>query len=150
MSVTLALCAIALCGWAQAPNGRADAQRYLEDIKALTAPAMEGRGDGTKGLARAAHLIEARFKSLGLEPAGASHTYYQPFTLITGARLKGENYLHAKSGKEKYWLLFSIAILRGYISPLSCESASPELDSPFSFLAVDFFLPFVGVTTISS
>src|SRR5947207_2744994 len=101
MSVTLALCAIALCGWAQAPNGRADAQRYLEDIKTLTAPAMEGRGDGTKGLARAAHLIEARFKSLGLEPAGASHSYYQPFTLITGARLKGKNYLYAQSGKEK-------------------------------------------------
>jgi len=31
---------------------------------------MEGRGDGAKGLTRAAHVIEQRYKSLGLEPAG--------------------------------------------------------------------------------
>jgi hypothetical protein len=31
---------------------------------------MEGRGAGSKGLTRAEHLIEKRYKSLGLEPAG--------------------------------------------------------------------------------
>ena len=31
---------------------------------------MEGRGDDTKGIARAADLLEQRYKSLGLEPAG--------------------------------------------------------------------------------
>ena len=72
-------------------SGPADAQRYLNDIKALTTPAMEGRGDGTKGLGRAAHLIEHRFKSLGLEPAG-TNSYFQPFTLVTGARLKDDNH----------------------------------------------------------
>ena len=73
-----------------ASTARSDAQHYLDDIKALTTPSMEGRGDGTKGLTRAAHLIEQRFKGLGLEPAGAN-SYFQPFTLITGAELKGEN-----------------------------------------------------------
>jgi hypothetical protein len=68
----------------------ADSHRYLDDIKALTTPAMEGRGDGTKGLTRAAHLIEQRFKSLGLEPAG-TRSYFQPFSVITGAHLKGRN-----------------------------------------------------------
>src|SRR5262244_4251908 len=71
-------------------SGPADAQRYLSDVKALTTPSMEGRGDGTQGLTRAAQLIEHRFKSLGLEPAG-SNSYRQPFTLVTGARLKGDN-----------------------------------------------------------
>ncbi|HEY6348252.1 MAG TPA: M28 family peptidase [Candidatus Angelobacter sp.] len=71
-------------------SGQEDAQRYLNDIKALTMPSMEGRGDGTTGLTRAAHLIEQRYKSLGLEPAG-THSYFQPFTLITGAKLKGNN-----------------------------------------------------------
>jgi aminopeptidase YwaD len=80
---------------------RSDAQHYLNDIKTLSAPAMEGRGDGTKGLTRAAHLIEERFKSLGLEPAGAS-SYFQPFTLVTGAELKGENHLQA--GKTDFKL----------------------------------------------
>ena len=30
--------------------GKADPVRYLNDIKALTAPSMEGRGDDTKGI----------------------------------------------------------------------------------------------------
>ena len=68
----------------------ADPHRYLDDIKALTTPAMEGRGAGSKGLTRAAHLIEKRYKSLGLEPAG-TNSYLQPFTVITGAQLKGKN-----------------------------------------------------------
>jgi len=34
-------------------HSRADPQRYVDDIKALAAPAMEGRGAGTKGIARA-------------------------------------------------------------------------------------------------
>jgi hypothetical protein len=43
-------------------------RRYLDDIRHLIAPEMEGRGDVTKGLTRAEHLIEQRYKSLGLEP----------------------------------------------------------------------------------
>lgn len=77
-----------------------EAQHYLGDIKAMTTPAMEGRGDGTKGLTRAEHLIEQRYRKLGLEPAGTKG-YQQPFTLITGARIKGPNYVHAQSGAAK-------------------------------------------------
>src|SRR5437016_211032 len=81
----------------QAPQ--AESQRYLNDIKALTTPAMEGRGDGTKGLTLAAHLIEHRFKSLGLEPAG-THGYFQPFTVTTGTRLKGVNHFQIQTGNS--------------------------------------------------
>src|SRR5438270_508415 len=77
-----------------------DAHRFLEDIKSLTAPAMEGRGDGSKGLTRAARLLEQRYKSLGLQPAG-TNGYLQPFRLITGAKLKGKNDLVAQSGSRK-------------------------------------------------
>ena len=79
----------------------AEAPRYLNDIKALTTPAMEGRGDGSKGLTLAEHLIEDRYKELGLEPAG-SHSYQQPFTLITGARLKGANHLRVETAEHKF------------------------------------------------
>ena len=70
--------------------GTADEQRFLTDIKSLTAAPMEGRGDGTKGLTRAAHLIEQRYKSLGLQPAG-KNGFFQPFEVITGAQLKPSN-----------------------------------------------------------
>lgn len=78
----------------------ADPQRYLDDIKALTTPDMEGRGAGTKGLTRAEHFIEKRYKSLGLEPAG-THSYLQPFTVITGAQLKGKNNFAVSSAGGK-------------------------------------------------
>ncbi|MFZ0798760.1 MAG: M28 family peptidase [Terriglobales bacterium] len=81
----------------------ADPHRFLDDVKALTTPAMEGRGAGTKGLTRAEHLIEKRYQSLGLEPAGA-HSYLQPFTVITGAQLKGKNNFAVLTAGERHEL----------------------------------------------
>ncbi len=82
------------------PISTADPRRFLDDIKALTTPAMEGRGAGSKGLTRAEHLIEKRYKSLGLEPAG-TNSYLQPFTVITGAQLKGKNNFAVLTGDRK-------------------------------------------------
>jgi Zn-dependent M28 family amino/carboxypeptidase len=78
----------------------ADPQRYLNDIKTLTQPKMEGRGDGLKGLTRAEHILVERYKSLGLEPAG-SNGYLQPFTVTTGAELKGKNHLLVQNGQAR-------------------------------------------------
>ena len=78
----------------------ADPVRYLDDIKSLTAPSMEGRGDGTKGLARAASLLEKRYQQLGLRAAGTKG-YDQPFSVITGARLRGHNRLTVDDGTQK-------------------------------------------------
>jgi Zn-dependent M28 family amino/carboxypeptidase len=83
-----------------AAGDSADPKRYLDDIKTLTTPAMEGRGDGTPGLTRAAALIEQRFRALGLQPAG-KNSYFQPFTVITGARLKEGNRLEILNGAGK-------------------------------------------------
>jgi hypothetical protein len=38
----------------QSPSSVAP-QRYLNDVKVLAAPEMQGRGAGTKGIERAAH-----------------------------------------------------------------------------------------------
>ncbi|HST08751.1 MAG TPA: M28 family peptidase [Terriglobales bacterium] len=79
----------------------ADPTRYLDDVKALTAPAMEGRGDGTKGLTLAAHMLEKRYRQLGLKPAG-SNSYFQPFTVITGAKLRSSrNRFSIEEGAQK-------------------------------------------------
>ncbi len=85
---------------APTPIGTADSQRYLNDIKTLTQDKMEGRGDGTKGLVRAEHFLEARYKSLGLEPAGTKG-YLQPFTVTTGAKIKGKNHFQLLNGETK-------------------------------------------------
>ncbi len=80
---------------------QADPTRYLNDIKSLAAPNMEGRGAGTKGLTRAEHLIEKRYQELKLDPAGV-HEYAQPFSVVTGAVLKGDNSLTVLSGKARH------------------------------------------------
>jgi hypothetical protein len=69
-----------------------DPAKYLADVKTLSAPNMEGRGAGTKGIDRAANFLAKRYKSLGLQPAGTSG-YFQPFSVITGAKLSGTNVL---------------------------------------------------------
>jgi hypothetical protein len=61
---------------------------------------MEGRGAGSKGLTRAEHLIEKRYKDLGLDPAGVNG-FAQPFTVITGARLKSDNRLNTQQGGSR-------------------------------------------------
>jgi len=61
---------------------------------------MEGRGAGTKGIGLAANMIEQRYRTLGLQPAGAKG-YFQPFSVITGATLKAGNRLEVDDGKSK-------------------------------------------------
>ncbi len=92
--------ALALAATAAAQSlsvGTADPARYLSDVKALTTPAMEGRGDGTQGLTRAARLLEDEYKRLGLAPAG-TQGFFQPFQLTTGAKMAGTNELIEQIG----------------------------------------------------
>jgi len=54
---------------------RADARRYIDDVKFLSSPELQGRGAGSEGLERAARYIADRFRSLGLKPAGDSGSW---------------------------------------------------------------------------
>jgi hypothetical protein len=74
-----------------------DPAKYLADVKTLAAPNMEGRGAGTKGIDRAANFLAKRYKSLGLQPAGTKG-YFQPFSVITGAKISGTNVLTENLG----------------------------------------------------
>ena len=98
--VSLFLASLAWAAPTSTQLASADPQRYLNDIKTLTEPKMEGRGDGLKGLTRAEHVLVDRYKSLGLEPAGAKG-YLQAFTVTTGAKLRGKNQLLLQNGEAK-------------------------------------------------
>jgi peptidase M28-like protein/PDZ domain-containing protein/PA domain-containing protein len=78
----------------------ADPVRYLDNIKTITAQNMEGRGAGTKGIERASSLLEKTYKHLGLQPAG-TNSYLQPFSVITGAKLKSHNRLVVDNAGQK-------------------------------------------------
>jgi hypothetical protein len=98
--LALAIAVLASTLAVHAQNSSAKSEHYLDDVKALASPDMQGRGDGTKGLTRAEHLIVRRYKSLGLQPAG-TNGYLQPFSLVTGARIKGDNHVRVQSSKGK-------------------------------------------------
>ena len=104
----------------------ADPVRYLNDIKALTAPPMEGRGDDTKGIFLAMQMLEDRYKALGLQPAG-TNGYTQPFSVVTGAKLAGDNSIREEVGGARTDLK-----LNEDFSPLSF-SDSGQADAPLVF-----------------
>jgi Zn-dependent M28 family amino/carboxypeptidase len=54
-----------------------DAQDALAHVKRLTAPEMEGRGVLTPGLALAGDYIAARFRAMGLLPAGDAGSFFE-------------------------------------------------------------------------
>ena len=122
------LLAVCLATATPAPTtvGPADAQRYVNDIKTLTQPKMEGRGEGTKGLVRAEHMLAERYKSVGLEPAGQKG-FLEAFTVTTGAKLKGKNHLMVQNGESK----MEVKLDQDYV-PFSFSS-SGEASGPLVF-----------------
>jgi hypothetical protein len=93
----LGLCAVAvLLGQAllAAPKlEHAQEQRYVEHLKFLAAPEMEGRGAGTAGLQRAGEYVVDHFRRMGLQPIGDKGSYKQAFPVTTGAKLGAGNRL---------------------------------------------------------
>jgi Zn-dependent M28 family amino/carboxypeptidase len=65
--------------------------RYLSD------DLLEGRGPGARGGMLAAKYIASQFEALGLEPAGAEHSYFQLVQMI-GSRPDPANRLVVKTG----------------------------------------------------
>jgi hypothetical protein len=134
------LCAFLVLGLLAASAVRAtdsaDPKRYLDDIKALTTPAMQGRGDGSPGLTLAANLIAGRFRSLGLGPAG-KNSYLQPFTVITGAKLKDGNRLEILSGARKRNLKINQDFVPFSFSS-SGESSAPMVFAGYGASASEF------------
>jgi aminopeptidase YwaD len=109
-----------------ADTNSADPKRYLDDVKSLASPVMEGRGAGTKGIEHAANLIEQRYVTLGLQPAGAK-SFFQPFSVITGAKLKDGNRLELIDGNSKQGLKLNQDFV-----PFSF-SASSDVTGPLVF-----------------
>src|ERR671918_17006 len=64
------------------------ADRVRTDVEWLADPAREGRGIGTRGLDDAGEWLEARFKEIGLQPAGENGTFRHRFEVVTAVRVE--------------------------------------------------------------
>lgn len=81
-----------------APSSKIDAEQLLGDVRALSADAMEGRGAGTAGGARARAYVAGRFARLGLKPFGQS--LEQPFALRDRKDAQGVNVVGHVAGRK--------------------------------------------------
>ncbi|HEY7447725.1 MAG TPA: M28 family peptidase [Vicinamibacterales bacterium] len=91
LGVALALTVAALGIPGRAATQQIESQTYLEHIKFLSSDELQGRGNGTPGLERAADYIAMQFRAAGLEPAGDDGTYFQKFELVSGLSVGTSN-----------------------------------------------------------
>ena len=99
-SVLTACLLFSLASFASSSVPEFDAQSYLRHVKYLSSDALQGRGDGTPELEKAAEYIAARFKDSGLQPAGDAGTYFQSFQAPVGSQLGPDSRLTFRIGQE--------------------------------------------------
>ena len=92
-------------GWVETPPAvafhEALADRMMKDVSWLADPSREGRGIGTKGLDAAGAWLEARFREIGLEPAGENGTFRQAFPVVTSIEVEEASLVAGKRALGK-------------------------------------------------
>lgn len=84
--------------------GGANSDRYLQDVKHLSAPEMQGRGTGRKPANKAADYLVRELKRAGVRPLNGSYT--QAFTVTTRAKLGDHNSASVLTGDVRTpWML---------------------------------------------
>src|SRR5215203_542710 len=94
--IVASICAVSL----RADPRRIDPKAYLEHVKFLASDDLEGRGNGSRGLERAADYIASKFREAGLEPGGDAGTYFQSFEMTTGMSVEPGNAVTLNSGRK--------------------------------------------------
>jgi hypothetical protein len=82
-------------------NGAIDGESFIRHVRYLASDELEGRGNGTEGLERAADYISRRFREAGLEPGGVNGTFFQPFEIVAGVQaLPGQSLKIRMEGRD--------------------------------------------------
>ena len=81
------------------------AEWILDQVKALSAPEMEGRRSGTPGADRAARHISGVFQQAGLRPGADAGSFLQSFQVPTGIRLGSTNELNTLAPSRRSLVL---------------------------------------------
>jgi S1-C subfamily serine protease len=119
VAVLVGLLLLGLFAGFSGADTQADSEaRVLADLRFLAGDQCEGRGIQTKGIELAADYIAAQFRKAGLKPGGPDGSYFQPFTLVTSAKLGKANDLTLKGPLGQAITLeaakhFNVALLGG-------------------------------------
>jgi Zn-dependent M28 family amino/carboxypeptidase len=110
-------------------------QRYIEHVKYLASPELQGRGAGTPGLERASEYIAGEFKKLELDPAGEENSYWQSFSLTTNSKPGPGNKFSISGASAAPTLRFN----EHYV-PISFSSGG-QVDGPVVFAGYGITAP---------
>ncbi len=104
------------------------ADALLSHIRFLASDDLEGRGNGSAGLERAADYIAARFEAAGLRPGGPDGGWFQPFELTAGLTIGEGNRLVVRTGTTSISLSLGDSYYPLAASPTDEASANrPDL-----------------------
>ncbi|MFC0444398.1 M28 family metallopeptidase [Pseudidiomarina halophila] len=108
----------------------ADAKNLQAHLEFLASDALEGRDTGSRGHEIAAQYIAAKFKALGLQPAGDDGTYYQRIKFRRSSLKEGSASFVVDTGSEQVELEFGKEFLTGP----SAYAEQSEVTAPVVFV----------------
>lgn len=113
------------------------AEAYLAHVRYLAGDELGGRLPGTPGGRAAGEYIAERFRRLGLKPAGADGSFFQPFTIRRLKKLVADRAEFRVVGLQRQWrpgtdwapMPFSkVAEIRGPVAFAGYGIEAPEYD----------------------
>lgn len=127
--VTSAL--LAACQWRPSDAGSRAAQAWIEaDVRQLADDRMEGREAGTRGHARAAVYVAARFGQMGLQPAGDAGGFFQQVPLLRAVRVRdGASMVVHRDGRDEVF-----AFADEFLPAADFNRASSSVTAPAVFV----------------
>lgn len=128
------LALLIVAGFAEAKRADlVEPQRYIDHVRFLASPKLQGRGAGTSGLKQASEYIAARFREAGLRPAGEKGSFFQSLEVTTSAKPGKNNELRTRTA--------SLDLNKDYL-PLSFSSngqvAGPIVFAGYGITAPEF------------
>ena len=135
LSLALAACTTAS---GPAPLTAASAAWIEGDVRYLASDALEGRGIGTPGFAKASQYVADRFAAVGAQPGGVDGSYFQPVgLLVTEYGDPAANTLSISGPGAPEGLV----AFENYVVGPSGKQASGEIEAPLVFVGQGFVDP---------
>ena len=144
MRSLVAAAVLALAGAAAAAPGDIPPTALLDHIKFLSSDELQGRGDGSPELERAADYVAEQFRAAGLQPGGDGGTWFQRFELVAGLTVGERNELSFSFGGRtaRFMLGTSYYPLAAPASDVAGLGASTSLeDVPLVFAGYGLVVP---------
>ncbi|MBT2750225.1 MULTISPECIES: M28 family peptidase [unclassified Lysobacter] len=115
----------------------ADARRIESDLRFLADDLLEGRETGTRGFDLAALYVAARFRAIGLHPAGDGGSYFQQVPLLRAQRLDNGGSLSIERATGTVALRFR----DDFLPQLNFDQAQAQVAAPAAFVGQAVYAP---------